>query len=220
MSTPTFVKYSRVPGRIASALGHIGERVWDPWKIDFRSWARLRVSNEDFDGGLELVGEPQDCESESAALSRGGEGEPFALSYLTRAVPGMLHLYFFDIRKDGFSTTLSFDAGIVYHESPWFERGQFLRGLLTSLVRAFGAEACGYGLDDAYKVKHESLDLPATLARLKTGSLLSIPCPVFHAFSVSRIAEEEIRGLMKSRPTNPRLQYNRSGDYHILSALP
>jgi len=222
MATPTFVKFSKIRYSTSDALKRLQAEVFDPWNVTFESAGQLRKSHIKFDGGLELVDDRlYACDSEFAALNMASDWEGLGLVYQVRAVPCNVFLYFFDMRADEFACTLSFDSSLVYFESNDFKKGQWLRGFLAAMVAGLRADVCGYGPDDAYAIKHESLDTEQVLSRLRNGSLLKISNPVFHAISFGVISREEITELTQHLPENPKVEYAATtAGYYIFSALP
>src|SRR5262245_60706436 len=108
MATPDFVKFSRIGGDLLKVLGHMDLALNRRWETTLRRVARLRPSfDEDYDGGLELVGDMQECDSPQAAVEMMTGSEAFGLAYVARMIPANLYFYLFDITADQFSLTLS-----------------------------------------------------------------------------------------------------------------
>jgi hypothetical protein len=219
MATPDFIKFSRIPGAPFTVLARLEEAL-EQWNISLRRFARLRPSGDAYDGGLELANGMTDCKTLDEARRLAQGGIPYALSYLATEVRGSWNLYVFDVSEDSFSATISFDTPFLSYESERFAEGEWFKAVLVEIVKALQAEVCGYGADDAYRIKHESLVPSELLKRLREGDLLNISYPVFHAFRASLLSSEEIRKLMQSRPVNRFLKYTMSGGYHVLAAVP
>lgn len=216
MATPTFIKLSRLRGSVLDAVERIEEMVCIPWHCRLQESALLRPSYDAFDGGLELDGELEPCESMRAVARVAEAGKPFALVYLSFDTRANFVVYFFDLSEDGFRATVSVESSYVWFRNDEFGPGRWFEGFLISLVSAFGADVCGYGRDAAYSLMHESLEPAAILDRLRTGDLFELPNPIFHAISVGLINRSEIVALMKSRPCSPRLEYKVAPGYHVL----
>ncbi|MCX4240155.1 hypothetical protein [Paraliomyxa miuraensis] len=216
MATPTFIKFSRLRGSVLDAVERIEDAVCVPWHCRLQESALLRPSYDAFDGGLELDGELEPCESMRAVAQVAKAGKPFALVYLSYDTRANFVVYFFDVAEDGFRATVSVESSYVWFRNDEYSPGRWFEGFLISLVSAFGADVCGYGRDDAYGLKHESIEVADILERLRTGDLLELPNPIFHAISVELIERSEIVSLMRSRPCSPRLEYKVAPGYHVL----
>jgi len=222
MSTPAFVKFSKINYSMEKILRKLQAEVLGSWNIVIESAGQLRASNLSFDGGLELVDDLlHPCVNELDALKMASKWEALGLVYKVPMVPCNIFLYFFNISPEGCACTLSFDSSLVFFESDDFSKGQFLTGFLTAITAALDVDVCGYGSDNAYEVKHETLDIDLVLERLKMGNLMTIKNPMFHAFSSRVIKSKEANALMENNPKNPNLRYSVSlKGYHIFSATP
>lgn len=217
MATPTFVKFSRLRGSVLDMVDRFAEQVCEPWRCRLQEAALLRPSHDAFDGGLELDGELEPCETTRGVARLLKTGRPFALAYASFDTRATFALYVFAVSDDGFAATMAIESSMVWfrndeHSTP----GRWFEGFLISVAGALQADVCGYGRDDAYGIKHESLEPNQILARLRTGDLLELPNPIFHAVGVDLIDRSEILALMKKRPRSPRLEYKISPTHHIL----
>jgi hypothetical protein len=217
MATPTFVKFSRLRGSVLELVERIEDQVCEPWRCRLQESVVLRPSHDAYDGGLEFDGELEPCETPRDVERVVKVGKPFALVYLSSDTRATFALYVFDVGDDGYSATVAMESSMVWYRNDEYSTpGRWFEGFLISLVGALRAEVCGYGRDAAYGINHESLDPAQILARLRTGDLLELPNPIFHAISVDLIDRSEILSLMKKRPCSPRLEYKISPDHHVL----
>lgn len=217
MATPTFVKFSRLRGSVLDMVERLDDQLCEPWRCRLQESVSLRPSYDAYDGGLELDGELKPCETIQDVERVAKVGKPFALVYVSYDTRATFSVYVFDIAEDGFGATVAVESSMVWfrndeHSTP----GRWFEGFLISLVAALRADVCGYGRDAAYGIQHESLEPAQILARLRTGDLLELPNPIFHAISIDLIDRSEIISLMKKRPCSPRLEYKISPDHHVL----
>jgi hypothetical protein len=219
MATPSFVKFSRIHGALVESLERLDEALSRRWESTLRHVARLQPSFDDYDGGLELVGEFQECDSPRKASAMMERSDAFGLIYVARVIPAMFYFYLFDRAPKEFSITLSVDSSIVYYRTDDFDSGQWFEGLLTTIVCALRPSVCGYGYDDAYGIKHESLDPGVVLSRLRSGELLGLRRPTFHAISTKLIEKSEIDALIEQYKPNPSPNYRMAPGYHILGSV-
>jgi hypothetical protein len=217
MATPRFVKFSRIRGEILEALERLDKALREPWQSPLREVVRLKPSYDDFDGGLELDGDFIKCDSPRDAIEKAAGSDAFGLIYLARKIPAEFYFYLFDIGSEEFSVTLSLESSIVYYKNDEFDSGEWLEGLLTSIVCALKPLVCGYGRDAAYECKHESLNPEVILERLRAGELLGLPRPIFHSIATSLIDKSEIDALIAQYKPAPSLKYRMAPGYHILS---
>jgi hypothetical protein len=217
MATPNFVKFSRIHGETLEVLERLDKALREPWQSPLREVIRLKPSYDDFDGGLELDGDFRKCESPRDAIEMAAGSDAFGLVYSARKIPADFCFYLFDIGPGEFSVTSAFESSIVYYKNDEFDSGEWLEGLLTSIVCALKPLVCGYGCDDAYRCRHESLNPDAVLARLRTGELLGLPRPIFHAIATSLIDKSEIDALIAQYNPAPILKYRMAPGYNILS---
>jgi hypothetical protein len=219
MATPDFVKFSRAQGDVFEALRLVGDAL-RKWKVELNRFGRLALSGDEYDGGLELTGDMVPCATleEGMRLTR-GLGQ-FAFSYLAKPARGYWNLYIFDVAPDSFSVTMDFETSFLSYESEALAMGEWFKAVLLTTVKALKVDVCGFGSDDAYRIRHELLDTEKLLARLREGDLLEIQRPVFHAISLSLIGVPEMQALLASRPVNQFLKYTVSGAYHVLAAVP
>lgn len=219
MATPTFVKFSRIHGKVFDVLGQVNNVVEGKWQSTLREVVRLRPSNSDYDGGFELDGVIKKCESlQDAETITEGTGA-FSLIYLAKDIPAEYYFYLFEIAPGEFSVTLSIESSIVYFENCEYESGQWLEGFLTSIVCVLKSSVCGYGSDAAYSCKHESLDPDEVLRRLRSGELLQLPRPIFHAISNKLIDKNEIDALIAQYKPKASPKYRMAPGYHILGSV-
>ena len=134
-------------------------------------------------------------------------------------VPAEFYFYLFDITPAEFSITLALESSLVHYRNSDFDSGQWLEGLLTSIVCVLGPLVCGYGTDNAYRIKHESLDPGVVLNRLRSGELLRIPRPTFHAISTELIDKSEINALIEKYKPKPDPEYRMAPGYHLLGRI-
>jgi len=222
LATPTFVKFAPLRHPVAAALARLRSHAFEPWDISIDRVGELRPSHSTFDGGLELVDDTlYDVESESEAVSVSRRWHAVGLIYGVRAVPAQIYLYFFDAAEDTCSFTMSIDESLVYFTSDDYGPGRWLAGFLSAVVAAVEADVCGYGHDDAYETRHESLDPGHVVQRLREGNLLKIGNPSFHAFAPTIISHREIDELFNSRPRHRKANLSVTlAGYSIVYALP
>ena len=219
MATPNFVKFSRIGGEVLPVLDRLDAALRQRWQTQLKRVARLRPSNDAYDGGLKLDGEPEACDSPQSALGAMKGAQAFGLIYLATGIPAQLYFYLFDFAAGELSLTLSFDSSIVFFKSDEFERGQWLEGLLTTITCELKPLVCGYGRDAAYMCKHESLNPSLVLKRLRSGELLKLPKPIYHAISTSLIDTNEIVALIDEHKPEPRPRYRLAPGYHVLNNI-
>ena len=105
---------------------------------------------------------------------------------------------------------------MVAYETPERERGRWLDGFLTSVVGAFEPLACSYGTTPPNQIEYKSIDPASLLASLRTGKLLGLTRPVFHALSVKLIDLTEIRAALKEHAPAHDPDYRMAPGYHLL----
>jgi hypothetical protein len=174
-----------------------------------------------YNGGLDLAEDMVPCRTRSEVLLKARGWSAWGLSLLARPVPGYVYAYVFDLGNDEWSSAVSFDTSMLTYETSDLPRGEWLRGLLVSLVAALGSEVCGYGADRAYRLRYEALDPSVIIQRLRAGELFTMPYPNFHAISAKLVKVEEMADLLDRLPRSQFLQYRlATAGYHILSILP
>ncbi len=224
MGTPTFVKLSRIPGTPADAFERLAEEVFLPLQIQPREFVQLRRSRDPYDAGLAEHGERVPVASMDDLVQLAREHSLFGTVHLVPYVPGYLYFHVFDVKPESFSLTMSFDASLLTWESNRFAMGEWVKSLLTMLAAGLRAEVCGYGKDPAYEVEYESLSPARVVERLRSGELLQIWYPTFHAISVELISVSEVRTLMKNRTatlaTQDLMHEVSATGYHLLYILP
>lgn len=224
MGTPTFVKFSRISGTPAEVFARLGDEVFHPLQIRPTEVAPLRHSSDPFDAGLAEVGQRSPCETMDALVELIEHQTLFGTVHLVPYVPAYLYFHIFGVKPDSFSLTMSFDASILSYESVRFEKGEWIRNFLISLVGGLNTPVCGYGSDPAYEIEYESLSPEAVVGRLQSGSLLEIWYPTFHAISTDLISVQEVQALVDGRRVTlatEALEYQVAiTGYHILSILP
>ena len=219
MGTPTYVKFSRVSGKPFEVLARVYDAVRIQWRSTLREVARLRPSGQEYDGGLELASGFLRCSNlaEAADLVEGAPA--FGVVFLARQARAEWYLYVFDMDDHGFSVTISVESSIVHHHDEQFDDGELLEGLLTTVVIELQVAACGYGKDDAYNVDQKALDPGPVLERLRSGELLSLPRPIFHAFSIDLVTKQEIDALIEQHQPDPDPEYRQALGYHLLGRV-
>ena len=219
MGTPVFVKFSRVRGKPFEVLARVYDAVRVEWRSTLREVTRLRPSGQEYDGGLELDSDFLRCSTLAGAADL-VEGAPaFAVIFLARQARAEWYLYVFDMGDGEFSASMAFDSSIVYHHDEQFDYGELLEGLLTTVVIELQVAACGYGKDDAYNVDQKALDPGPVLERLRSGELLSLPRPIFHAFSIDLVTKQEIDALIEQHQPDPDPEYRQAPGYHLLGRV-
>ncbi len=219
MATPTFVKFSRICGDVFDVLHDVDVVVRRHWQCQMREVVRLAPSYSDYDGGLRLDGEFQVCHSPREARDLSRDSDSFAFIYLATEIPAEFCFYLFEMQPDQFSATLAFDSSMVYFKSEAFESGQWLEGLLITIVCALKPLVSGYGSDAAYSCKHESLNPTRVLERLRSGKLFQLPRPIFHAISTSLIEQSEIDSLIEQHQPKLDPKYRMAPGYHIFGSI-
>jgi hypothetical protein len=221
MSTPDFVKFSRVPGTIEDALKRIELRTFSQFGLEYDSVGAMRPDDDPWTGGFSSADESVPSRSRVEALSLARKWTAWGLSFLVRQVPGYFNLEFFHIENDSFAVAASFDTSMLTFESDQFAKGQWLRGLFIGVVAALGCQVCGYGHDAAYEGGYESLSPSRILERLRAGELFTMRFPNFHAISVDLVSTDEMTALWERLPRSQFLKYGlATTGYHILSIIP
>ena len=225
MATPDFVKFSRVHRSVESWLERLEAGAFRTHGLEYDRFAALRPEDDPltaaYNGGLDLAEEMVACHTRSEVLTKARGWSAWGLSLLSRRVPGYVYAYAFDIGKDEWSSAISFDTSMLTYETADLPRGEWLRGLLVSLVAALGAEVCGYGADKAYRLRYEALVPSVIVERLRAGELFTMPYPNFHAISAALVGVEEMAELLDRWPRSQFLQYRlATAGYHVLSILP
>ncbi len=233
MATPTFITFSRFHGNILEAVELVQAQVCPQWRCRLDRAAFLRPSNDPYDGGMTIDGELEPCTSLDAVTDLARTGRPLGLAYIAHPTRANFYLEFFDITKDEYSLAASIESSILYHKDEDYEQSQWFEGWLISLVTALRPSVCVYGntelidpkaplsqvLEALRRVRYKALDPAEVLARLRTGDLLELPSPVWHAIRTDLIQRAEIVALMKKRPCAPRLALKLAPEHHILSNL-
>jgi hypothetical protein len=219
MGSPTCVKFSRIGGEVFEAMHRLQETLYEPFRSTLREAVRLRPSGEAYDGGLELAGPIEPCDSLEKAQRIVEGASSFALVFLAHQIPAEFYLYLYDFRADSFGLTLTIESSIIYYRNDDRPSGQWLEALLTATVCTLKPFVCGYGRDAAYELKHEPLDPAVLMARLRSGELLSLPRPIFHAISTSLIESTEIESMIKLHKPTPDPEYRIAPGYHLLGRV-
>jgi hypothetical protein len=220
MATPIFIKFSRITGNPFLVLAHVQEAMARNWGSTIREVVQLRPSQDAYDGGLELAGDFLPCDSVRELRTLAGGWREFAVVYVVRDVPAECYLYVFGIDEADFGVTAAVDSSLVwYRNDDYPEPGKWFEGFLITIATAFEPAVCGYGRDDAYRIKHESIDANAILDNVRDGKLLTIPQPVFHAIRRDLIDKDEIDALMKTHRHSPTLVYRQSPKHHVLADI-
>jgi hypothetical protein len=222
VATPTFVKFAPIRHPVAVALERLRSQVFERWDVTIDRIGELRPSHSKFDGGLELVNDKlYEVASEREALEAGQRWHALGLIYRVRGVPAQIYLYFFNAAAASCSFTMSIDESLVYFTSDDYGPGQWLAGFLSAVVAAVEADVCGYGRDNAYEVRHESLDPAQVVERLRDGNLLQIGNPSFHAFVPAIISQRDVKELFNSRPRHRKAKLSVTlAGYSIIYSLP
>jgi hypothetical protein len=222
LATPTFVKFAPIHDTVASSLTRLRSNVFERWDISIDRIGELQPSHVTFDGGLELVNDKlYHVENEGEALNASMRWHALGLIYSVRAVPAQIYLYFFNATDRSCSFTMSIDESLVYFTSDDYGPGQWLAAFLSDVVAGLGADACGYGHDNAYLLRHESLDPVELVHRLRKGDLLQIGNPSFHAFAPKIISRDDIEEIFKARPRHRKVRLSVTlFGYSIIYALP
>ncbi|MCX4240156.1 hypothetical protein [Paraliomyxa miuraensis] len=233
MATPTFITFSRFRGNLLEAVERVENEVCPQWHCRLDRALFLRPSSDPYDGGITTDGELEPCTSVEAVAELARTGKPLGLAYIAYPTRANFYLEFFDISEDGYSLAASIESSILYHKDDEYESCRWFEGWLISLVVALRPSVCAYGnteiidpnmefskvLEGLRRVRYKALDPAQILERLRTGDLLELPDPVFHAISIDLIETPEIRTLMKTRPQAPGLEYKVAPGYHVLSNL-
>ena len=115
---------------------------------------------------------------------------------------------------------MSIDESLVYFTSDDYGPGQWLTGFLSDVSAGIGAAVVGYGNDDAYAIRHESLEQAQLVGRLREGNLLQIGNPSFHAFAPEIIPHHEVEQIFNSRARHRKVRLSVTlGGYSILYAI-
>lgn len=236
MATPKFINFSRFEGSLLDAVARIDSELCELWRCRLKEAVYLRKSSDPYAGGLELDGDFFECTTLADVESIASINRPFALVYGAVDPRSEFNLAFHDVTEDGYTITGGVESNMVYFrdDDEYSTSGQWFEGMLISLVTVLNAKVCAYGntvtvkdknmsLDDIKaamrRVRYIDLSPDEVLERLRTGDLLELPYPVFHAISTDLIGKDEIDKLMKSRPCSPRVEYKQSPAHHIFTDL-
>ncbi len=213
--------------RIDSALS-------DVWHCRLDRYAPLCVSDDPYDGGYDLEEEPSPCGDFSEIAKLVGGGRPVVLAFFCYDTRATFSVYFTEVDDNGHTVTVAVEPTFVFHTNDDYpEPGRWFEGWLISLVVGTQAQVCVYGnrevidksmalasvLEALRRPRYEALDPMVIVQRLRTGDLLELPDPVFHAISVELMETREIRALIKSRAHAPGLQHKVVPGYHVLSNI-
>ena len=212
---PTFIRFSRISDDLSRALSALNA-VFDRWNCTLRQLVHLRPSSGEDDGGLAYAGEPCPMTLLSEVVPSLHGSEPFALICLARDPGARFNFVVFNRSENEFALTLDVSPKMVVYETPERERGRWLDGLLTSIVGAFEPLACSYGTTPPNELEYESIDPALLLASLRTGKLLQLTRPVFHALSVKLIELTEIRTILAEHASTHDPDYRMAPGYHLL----
>ena len=222
MSTRTFARMSRLSRDALDALRRIDRDVSELWCAEIKAAGRLAPSDDSLDAGLELAGEMAPCDSVPGAVRGVGECDSLAVSYSASEPRAWYELYFFDILETSFASSVDVDSAIVYYASDEFPCGRWLEGLLTSVAVALRPQVLGYGTHRLYQPQHAALDCEEVLSLVRSGELLDVPRPTFHAISDTLISHEELESLVAQHRAS---HLTRSVDlrhalgYHLLGRV-
>ncbi|MBC8071601.1 MAG: hypothetical protein IAG13_24965, partial [Deltaproteobacteria bacterium] len=184
-----------------------------------------------YDGGLEAAGEQQPCKTIDDVRALVASRQPFGLIYLAIDTRAEFDLAFHDVDERGYNVTANIEKSLVYYKDEEHgNSGRWLEGFLISIVTALAPKVCAYGntmlmdpdaelsvvLAALRRVRYIALDPEEVVGRLRTGDLLALPWPVFHAIRTDLIQRSEIVALMKRRPCSPRLEYKLAPEHHVL----
>lgn len=223
MATPTFVKFSRIPGTPETLLTRLEQGVLHRLGFQYYQFAALKPDPDPgpWNPGLELVDDLVRCESRPQAIGMAAAWESWGVSFLSRQIPGHLDLVFFDIGADGFAATVNMESSLVHCETAEIVRGEWIRQLLLGLAVNTGALVCGFGSDNAYRIRYEMLYPDAVVERTRHGELFTMAFPNFNAISTQLMGAEEMNALLQRTPKSKFLDYRLAiGGYHILSQFP
>ena len=224
MSRPTFVKFARLGGTPKAAYDRLVDTLFGPLQLTPGEFVPLRTSSDPWEYGLVEAGPRTPCDDFESLLAEVETATLFGSTHLAPYIPGSIYFHIFDVDEEGFSATASFDGSMMTWENENFEMGQWVKAMLTLATAGLGASVCGYGKDPDYEVDYASIDPQRVLSRLRSGDLLDIWYPTFHAISTTLIDTAEIEGLMRRRtPTlaTQDLCYEESSlGYHLLHILP
>jgi hypothetical protein len=148
--------------------------------------------------------------------------------HLLPYIPGYVYFEVFDVTEDSFSIASSIDTGLVAWDFRRWDRGhpdRWFKVMLITLTAALRAEVCGWGRDNHYNIKYESLSPANEVARLRSAEILQDSAfPIFHAISLDRISEKDVQILLRKHDVlaKPRgMEYEVSPfGYHLLYMLP
>ncbi len=220
MSTPDFVKFSRIPFSARDAMDALDESVFKRQRIRLTDVGRLEKIEGTYTGGLDLIGEVEPCSELDEAFERTREDVAVSLTFLAPEVRANLFFSLFDLAEDSCGLTLALDDSIPYHRSDDFESGEWLFGFLIACASALNVEACGYGNDNAYSVFHESLATDQVLTRLNQGELFKPTPPIFHAISQKLVSVQKVQNLLKKYRVAKHPKYTVSSGFHDFAYLP
>lgn len=221
MATPDFVKFSRIPHSARHAVSVLRKAVFPSRRMRITDFGELEYSGGTLTGGLTLVGDLQACDSEDVAFNRANGLAAFSLTYVVPEIPAEVYFTFFEPDETSCGMTISLDSSIPYFQPQSYEPGDWLVKFLIELTHALSADVCGYGADDAYSVRYESLEPEKVIERLRAGELFRITPPVFHAFSLRLVSAKEMVEIRQRQPLPKALQYKlTTGGYHVLHYLP
>lgn len=220
MGTPYFVKFSRIEGSVRAAIERLDIGVNHQLGLEYDRFAGLQPDDYEFSAGFELAHELVPCRSQTEALSLGAHWNNWVVSYLADHPQCHVNFCLFDIRQDSFAATMSFDSFLVSYEPPGLPAGGWLRQLLLGIVAAFRCDVCGYGQDNAYCIRYETLDAQKMVERVRRGELFEMAYPILHAISTRLVKPEEMNELLGRLPCSEFLKYQlTTTGYHILSQL-
>lgn len=233
MATPTFITFSRFQGDLLEAVELVQAQVCPQWRCRLDRAAFLRSSDDPYDGGMTLDGELEPCTTLESVAELARAGRPLGLAYTAHPTRANFYLEFFDITKEGYSLAASIESSILYHKDEEYGQSQWFEGWLISLVTALRPGVSVYGntelidpnaplsqvLAALRRVRYKSVDPAEILTRLRTGNLLELPSPVWHAIHTDLIQRAELVSLMKKRSFAPRLTLTQGPEHHILSNL-
>jgi hypothetical protein len=215
VSTPDFVKFSRVPGTIADALARFEAGTFLRFGLKYVSFAELQPDDDPWTGGFSLAGDSVPSGSRAEVLSMAAQKPAWGIAF------GNAYLEFFETESDSFAVAMSFESAMMSVEYGEFTEGQWLRKLFMATVDAFRCEVCGYGADDAYGGGYEWLSPTVIVERLRAGELFMMGYPNFHAISVDLVSPDAMNALWDSLPRSKYLKRELTASgYHILSIMP
>lgn len=223
MATPRMVKFSRISGTPEELLGRLDEGVLREFGFDYYECAPLRpdLDPSPYNPGLELVHDLIRCNSREQALRMAAPWGAWTVSFLARRVPGHLDVVFFDIEPNAFSVTMGLDPGVISYETEELAGGEWIRRLLIGITVTCRCSVCGFGRDDAYCVRYETLDPDAMVQRAGRGELFTMAFPNFNAISTKLIGVEVMNDLLLKLPKSEFMDYRAAiAGYHVISQLP